>query len=169
MPPPELVSVIVTSVAPMSPGGVIVVKPTKLNSSNGLVVHDSAPWLVVSGSVMDSVPMERYYDYTLNENGRLVHYGNAASDYSTTVLSDKAVSFIDQAARGPRPFFLYFAPGAAHAPHQVTDEWVAPYAGGTRERHPARCWRPVPGGACRYCSPSRCSAATCGATPRRPI
>jgi arylsulfatase A-like enzyme len=66
--------------------------------------------------VMDSVPMERYYDYTVNENGRLVHYGNATSDYSTTVLSDKAVSFIDRAAHGPRPFFLYFAPVAPHLP-----------------------------------------------------
>ena len=28
--------------------------------------------------------MEKYYDYTLNENGRLVHYGDAPSDYSTT-------------------------------------------------------------------------------------
>ena len=28
---------------------------------------------------MDSVPEEKYYDYTLNENGRLVHYGVASS------------------------------------------------------------------------------------------
>jgi arylsulfatase A-like enzyme len=45
-----------------------------------------------------------------------VHYGNATPDYSTTVLSDKAVSFIDRAAHGPRPFFLYFAPVAPHLP-----------------------------------------------------
>ena len=30
---------------------------------------------------MDSVPEEKYYDYTLNENGRLVHYGVASTDY----------------------------------------------------------------------------------------
>ncbi len=63
--------------------------------------------------VIDSVPMERYYDYTLNENGRLVHYGHAPSDYSTTVLADKAVGFIEHARS---PFFLDFAPVAPHLP-----------------------------------------------------
>lgn len=63
--------------------------------------------------VMDSVPMEAYYHYTLNENGRLVHYGHSAADYSTTVLTNKAVSFLKQTRS---PFFLYFAPVAPHLP-----------------------------------------------------
>jgi N-acetylglucosamine-6-sulfatase len=63
--------------------------------------------------VMDSVPMEQYYGYDLNENGRLVHYGDAPSDYSTSVLTKKAVAFIDRARK---PFFLYFAPVAPHLP-----------------------------------------------------
>ncbi len=63
--------------------------------------------------VMDSVPEERYYDYSLNENGRLVHFGEHARDYSTTVLTNKALDFL----RGARqPFFLYFAPVAPHLP-----------------------------------------------------
>ena len=28
-----------------------------------------------------------------------------------------------------RPFFVYFAPGATHAPHHVPKEWVDKYAG----------------------------------------
>src|SRR5262249_2130046 len=28
-----------------------------------------------------------------------------------------------------RPFFLYFAPGACHAPHQVPRDWIAKYKG----------------------------------------
>ncbi|MGH7740844.1 MAG: arylsulfatase [Candidatus Eiseniibacteriota bacterium] len=28
-----------------------------------------------------------------------------------------------------RPFFMYFAPGATHAPHHVPKEWIAKYAG----------------------------------------
>jgi arylsulfatase A-like enzyme len=63
--------------------------------------------------VMDSVPMEAYYNYSLNDNGSLVHYGNQPSDYSTTVLTHKAVHFIHQARH---PFFLYFAPVAPHLP-----------------------------------------------------
>ena len=62
---------------------------------------------------MDSVPLERYYDYTLNQNGKLVHYGDATQDYSTTVLTQKATSFI---RRTNGPFFLYFAPVAPHLP-----------------------------------------------------
>ena len=63
--------------------------------------------------VIDSVPEEKYYDYTLNENGDLVHFGSSPSDYSTTVLTQKAVDFIDAAKK---PFFLYFAPVAPHLP-----------------------------------------------------
>lgn len=62
---------------------------------------------------IDSRPEEKYYDYTLNENGKLVHFGTAISDYSTDVLAGKAIDFV----RGARePFFLYFAPIAPHLP-----------------------------------------------------
>lgn len=63
--------------------------------------------------VIDSVPEERYYDYSLNENGRLVHYGSAPADYSTTVLTHRATSFIRHSTS---PFFLYFAPVTPHLP-----------------------------------------------------
>jgi len=62
---------------------------------------------------MDSIPMEAYYDYTLNESGDLVRFGDEPADYSTTVLTDKAVTFI---RRARKPFFLYFAPVAPHLP-----------------------------------------------------
>ena len=62
---------------------------------------------------MDSVPMEKYYDYTVNENGRLVHYGDKPTDYSTTVLTRKATAFLQHTHK---PFFLYFAPVAPHLP-----------------------------------------------------
>jgi N-acetylglucosamine-6-sulfatase len=63
--------------------------------------------------VMDSVPMEAYYNYSINNNGHLEHYGNKPSQYSTTVLTNKAVNFIHRARH---PFFLYFAPVAPHLP-----------------------------------------------------
>ena len=55
----------------------------------------------------------QYYDFDLNENGRIVHYGGDPSDYSTAVLAAKALRFVQEA---PTPFFLYFAPVAPHAP-----------------------------------------------------
>jgi arylsulfatase len=46
-------------------------------------------------------------------------------------LADQAVRMVQdqqQAAPG-KPFFLYFALGAMHAPHHVAPEWVEPYRG----------------------------------------
>ncbi|GAB3388915.1 sulfatase-like hydrolase/transferase [Humibacter soli] len=47
--------------------------------------------------------------------------------YHLTVdLTDKAIEFIDDAkALAPeKPFFLYYAPGACHAPHHAPAEWI---------------------------------------------
>jgi arylsulfatase A-like enzyme len=49
----------------------------------------------------------------------------------TEDLADRAIRAVQdqrQAAPG-KPFFLYFATGAMHAPHHVADDWVAPYRG----------------------------------------
>lgn len=47
------------------------------------------------------------------------------------VFADESIRFIsDQKAAAPnKPFFLYFAPGAVHAPHQVSKEWIDKYKG----------------------------------------
>ena len=49
----------------------------------------------------------------------------------TVDITDKALEFIQDAkAIAPdKPFFLYYAPGAAHAPHHATREWIERYAG----------------------------------------
>ena len=46
-------------------------------------------------------------------------------------ITDKAIEFIDdvKAVAPDRPVFLYYAPGAAHAPHQVPREWADRYRG----------------------------------------
>ncbi len=49
----------------------------------------------------------------------------------TTDLVDDAVKWLHQhdAAAPQRPFFLYFASGATHAPHHVPKEWIDRYKG----------------------------------------
>jgi arylsulfatase len=49
----------------------------------------------------------------------------------TEDLTDRAVSWIRQqkALMPDKPFFVYFAPGATHAPHHVPKEWADRYAG----------------------------------------
>ena len=52
--------------------------------------------------------------------------------YHLTVdLTDKALEFIQDAkAVAPdKPFFLYYTPGACHAPHHVSKEWIEKYKG----------------------------------------
>ena len=49
----------------------------------------------------------------------------------TEDLADHAIRFVQdqQQARPGRPFFLYFAPGAMHAPHHVPEQWSDLYRG----------------------------------------
>ena len=49
----------------------------------------------------------------------------------TEDMTDKAIGWIRQqkALMGDKPFFVYFAPGATHAPHHVPAEWSAKYKG----------------------------------------
>ena len=46
-------------------------------------------------------------------------------------LAQKAIQWIDQqhASAPKKPFFVYWAPGGVHAPHQVFPEWSAKYKG----------------------------------------
>jgi arylsulfatase len=49
----------------------------------------------------------------------------------TEDLADRACSWVRQqkALMPDKPFFMYFAPGATHAPHHVPKEWADRYAG----------------------------------------
>src|SRR5439155_24756570 len=60
-----------------------------------------------------SEPEAHYYDYTVDRDGRLVRYGEAPSDYSTTVFT-RMVTRIATSAR--QPFFVYLAPSTPHRP-----------------------------------------------------
>ena len=46
-------------------------------------------------------------------------------------ITDKAINYIDRQKKAApnKPFFLYYAPGATHAPHQVAKEWSDPFKG----------------------------------------
>jgi N-acetylglucosamine-6-sulfatase len=62
---------------------------------------------------------DRYFDYGLNENGVLHHYGRAAGDYKTDVETGKAVDAIRRRAAlgaGAQPFFLFLGAIAPHLP-----------------------------------------------------
>jgi len=56
------------------------------------------------------------YNYTLNENGKLVSYGNTPEDYGTDVYARKAVDFIQRTAKEGKPFFIHLSVYAPHGP-----------------------------------------------------
>jgi N-acetylglucosamine-6-sulfatase len=58
------------------------------------------------------------FDYTLNENGTTIAYGDAEADYMTDVLSARATSFIRRSVKmqPTQPFFAYIATFAPHLP-----------------------------------------------------
>jgi arylsulfatase len=60
-----------------------------------------------------------------------VELPNDPNYHFMTDMTDKAVPWIEyQTAVAPdKPFFVYFAPGAAHAPHHVPKEWIARWEG----------------------------------------
>ena len=58
----------------------------------------------------------QYYDYKINDDGRIIHYGSTSADYETDVIADHAKTFIGASAKAGEPFFAYVAPRAPHSP-----------------------------------------------------
>ena len=54
-----------------------------------------------------------------------------SGEHLNKVITDKAISYITRLKKSApdKPFFLYYAPGAAHAPHQVATYWSDKYKG----------------------------------------
>ncbi len=85
---------------------------------------------------------ERFYGFL---GGDTSQYEPALYDQTTPVepylgrgdyhlsedLADKAIDWIrlQNTSAPDKPFFVYFAPGATHSPHQVWPEWSAEFAG----------------------------------------
>lgn len=55
-----------------------------------------------------------YYDYRVNDNGVQRYFGSKPDAYSTRVLTEQALRFLE--AEPTRPFMLMFAPRAPHGP-----------------------------------------------------
>ncbi|MEJ2752520.1 MAG: sulfatase-like hydrolase/transferase, partial [Chloroflexota bacterium] len=86
---------------------------------------------------------ERYYGFLGGETHQyypdLVYdnhpveqpYGPEDGYHLSKDLVDKSIEFIkDSKAVNPdKPWYMYFCPGAAHAPHQVWQEWIEKYKG----------------------------------------
>jgi arylsulfatase A-like enzyme len=73
------------------------------------------------------------YDPALYEGTTPIEPPKTAAEgyHLTEDLTDKAITWVGQqkALLPDKPFFMYFAPGACHAPHHVPPEWIEKYQG----------------------------------------
>ncbi|MFT3702087.1 MAG: sulfatase-like hydrolase/transferase [Agriterribacter sp.] len=70
---------------------------------------------------------DQYKPVLVEDNAFITPDGRHLSEQ----ITDKAIRYIDKTkkANPDKPFFLYYAPGATHAPHQVPDDWRDIYKG----------------------------------------
>jgi arylsulfatase A-like enzyme len=76
------------------------------------------------------------YDYTLNENGRPVTYGDRPEDYLNDVLTDKAIQVIRNASAAAQPFFVYVLPYTPHSPSVAAPQHEGMFADAQLPRPP---------------------------------
>ena len=85
----------------------------------GIGTPDKRLWVPQGWDLWYAFTKVRYYDYSINENGKLIDFGHEAADYSTDVLKDRAQRFIKDQAGSSAPFFMLIA---TKAPHGQGDE-----------------------------------------------
>ena len=107
--------------------------------------HETPPWEVSVSGPHDRWPtgsgFEKFYGFIGGETNQwapAIYDGTVrvehkqSPDYHFTVdMTDQAINWVSaQKALTPdKPFYLYFATGATHAPHHAPKEWIAMYKG----------------------------------------
>jgi arylsulfatase A-like enzyme len=107
--------------------------------------HETPPWEISNSGPQDRWPtrsgFEKFYGFIGGETNQwapLIYDGvtmmETPSDpkyHFTTDMTNQAISWVRfQKALSPdKPFFMYYAPGATHAPHHVPTAWIEKYKG----------------------------------------
>lgn len=107
--------------------------------------HETPPWEVSVSGPYDRWPtgsgFDKFYGFIGGETNQWapaiydgvtrVEHPISPTYHFTTDMTDQAIKWVSaQHALTPdKPFYLYFATGATHAPHHVPPEWAAKYKG----------------------------------------
>lgn len=100
-----------------------------LNGYNQLWQQGEPPYIPPGWSEWHGMKNVAFFNYVIVENGIEISYGSTEAEYSTDVLRDKAMSFIDESVTAGQPFFLYFAPKAPHLPATPAPRHAGSFAG----------------------------------------
>jgi arylsulfatase len=107
--------------------------------------HETAAWETSISGPFDRWPtrqgFDKFYGFIGGETNQWapflfdgvtqVELPDDPNYHFMTDMTDKAVAWIkyQKALTPDKPFFVYFAPGAVHAPHHVPKEWIARWKG----------------------------------------
>jgi arylsulfatase len=107
--------------------------------------HETAAWEASVSGPFDRWPtrqgFDKFYGFIGGETNQWAPYlydGDAQVElpndpnyHFMADMTDKAIAWVKyQKALTPnKPFFVYFAPGATHAPHHVPKDWIAKWKG----------------------------------------
>ena len=107
--------------------------------------HETPPWEISNSGPFDRWPtrsgFEKFYGFIGGETNQwapliydgvtLVETPEDPNYHFTTDMTNQAISWVrfQQALSPDKPFFMYYAPGATHAPHHVPPAWIEKYKG----------------------------------------
>lgn len=107
--------------------------------------HETPPWEVSVSGPYNRWPtgsgFDKFYGFIGGETNQwapAIYDGTVrvehkpSPDYHFTVdMTDQAINWVSaqQTLTPDKPFYMYFATGATHAPHHVPKEWIAKYKG----------------------------------------
>jgi arylsulfatase A-like enzyme len=107
--------------------------------------HETPPWEVSVSGPFDRWPtgsgFDKFYGFIGGETNQWapaiydgvtrVEHRQSPDYHFTTDMTDQAINWVSaqQSLTPDKPFYMYFAPGATHAPHHVPKEWIAKYKG----------------------------------------
>jgi arylsulfatase len=107
--------------------------------------HETPPWEVSVSGPYDRWPtgsgFDKFYGFIGGETNQWapsifdgvtrVEPPTTPGYHFTSDMTDKAIQWVSaQTSMTPeKPFYMYFAPGATHAPHHVPKDWPAKYKG----------------------------------------
>jgi arylsulfatase len=105
--------------------------------------HETPLWEQSASGPTDRWPnrsgFDRFYGFLggetdqwlpiLYDNMTKIHVEEKPGYHFMVDMTDKAIDWVheEKSLTPDKPFFIYFAPGATHAPHHVPKEWIAKY------------------------------------------
>jgi arylsulfatase A-like enzyme len=107
--------------------------------------HETPPWEVSVSGPMERWPtgsgFDKFYGFIGGETNQWapaiydgvtrVEHEQSADYHFTVDMTDHAINWVSaqQALTPDKPFYMYFATGATHAPHHAPKAWIARYKG----------------------------------------